>query len=290
MSKPVPGVVVVGSLHYDIMVAARHRPAAGETVQGSRWYPKFGGKGGNQAVAVAKAGVPVRMLGAVGDDAFGSFLRENLRQGGVDDAHVATLTGRASGMSVAISDATGDYGAVIVSGTNLEIDLARLEENDLWADVAMLVLQNEVTEDMNLAAAQAAQGRGVQVCLNAAPYRPLSPALAAAIDVLVVNALEAEALSGVAVGDLRGAGHAAHKLSQTFPMAVVTAGGDGVAVAEQDGQSFTLPAEKVTLVSTHGAGDVFTGALAAALVSGVSLAEAARTANWTAAQHVAGLG
>ena len=86
MSKPVPGVVVVGSLHYDIMVAAPHRPAAGETVQGDRWYPKFGGKGGNQAVAAAKAGVPVRMLGAVGDDAFGAFLRENLRQGGVDDA------------------------------------------------------------------------------------------------------------------------------------------------------------------------------------------------------------
>ena len=154
----------------------------------------------------------------------------------------------------------------------------------------MLVLQNEVTEEMNLAAARAARTRGVQVCLNAAPYRPLSADLVAVIDVLVVNALEAKALSGVTVGDLRGAGDAAQKLSQTFPMAVVTAGGDGVAVAEQDGESFTLPAEKVTLVSTHGAGDVFTGALAAALVSGVSLAEAARTANWTAARHVAGLG
>jgi ribokinase len=289
MSKPVPGVVVVGSLHYDIMVAAPHRPAAGETVQGERWHPKFGGKGGNQAVAAAKAGVPVRMLGAVGDDAFGAFLRENLRQGGVDDAHVTTLPCLASGMSVAISDATGDYGAVIVSGANLEIDPARLEDDDLWAGVAMLVLQNEVTEGLNLAAALAAQARGVQVCLNAAPYRPLSPDLAAAIDILVVNALEAEALSGIAVGDIRGAGDAAHKLCQTFPMAVVTAGGDGVAVAEQDGESLTLPAEKVTLVSTHGAGDVFTGALAAALVSGVSLAEAARTANWTAARHVAGL-
>ena len=289
MSKPVPSVVVVGSLHYDIMVAAPHRPAAGETVQGSRWYPKFGGKGGNQAAAAAKAGVPVRMLGAVGDDAFGVFLRENLRQGAVDDAHVATLPGRASGMSVAISDATGDYGAVIVSGTNLEIDPALLENNNLWVGVAMLVLQNEVTEGMNLAAARAARARGVQVCLNAAPYRPLSPDLADAIDVLVVNALEAEALSGVTVGDLRGAGEAAHKLSQTFAMAVVTAGGDGVAVAEKDGESFTLPAEKVTLVSTHGAGDVFTGALAAALVRGVSLAEAARTANSTAARHVAGL-
>ena len=259
MSKPVPGVVVIGSLHYDIMVAAPHRPAAGETVQGERSRPKFGGKGGNQAVAAARAGVPVRMLGAVGDDAFGAFLRDNLRAGGVDDRFVVTLPGRGSGMSVAISDATGDYGAVIVSGANLEIDPARLDDDELWEGAAMLVLQNEAPEALNLAAARAARGRGVRVCLNAAPYRPLPPGLAAAIDLLVVNALEAEALSGVAVGDIHGAGEAAHQLSQTFPIAVVTAGGDGVAVAEQDGESFTLPAEKVTLVSTHGAGDVFTG-------------------------------
>jgi ribokinase len=290
MSKPLPGVVVVGSLHYDIMVAAPHRPAAGETVQGERWHPKFGGKGGNQAVAAARAGVPVRMLGAVGDDAFGIFLKDNLRRGGVDDAHVATLPGRPSGMSVAISDATGDYGAVIVSGSNLEIDPSRLAQDDLWAGVAMLILQNEVTEGMNLAAAQAARTRGVRVCLNAAPYRPLSPDLAAALDILVVNALEAEALSGVAVGDIGRAAEAASKLSRSFPLVVVTAGGDGVAVAGQDGQSFTLPAEKVTLVSTHGAGDVFTGALAAALVSGASPAEAASTANRTAGRHVAGRG
>jgi len=290
MSKRVPGVVVVGSLHYDIMVAAPHRPAAGETVQGDCWYPKFGGKGGNQAVAAAKAGVPVRMLGAVGDDAFGAFLRDFLRQGDVDDTHVATLPGRASGMSVAISDATGDYGAVIVSGTNLEIDPARLDDDNLWAGVAMLVLQNEVNEGMNIAAARAARARGVRVCLNAAPYRPLSSELTDGIDVLIVNAIEAEALSGgIGVENISGAEAAARKLSESFPVAVVTAGGDGVAVAQRNGESFTLPAEKITLVSTHGAGDVFTGAFVAALVSDLPLAEAVSRANGTAARHVAGL-
>lgn len=289
MSTSVPSVVVVGSLHYDIMVAAPHRPAAGETVQGDRWHPKFGGKGGNQAVAAARSGASVRMLGAVGDDAFGSFLRSALRQGGVDDEHVATLPGRPSGMSVAISDATGDYGAVIVSGANLQIDPVRLNEEDLWADAAMLVLQNEIADDLNLAAAQAARARGLRVCLNAAPYRPLSPELAAAIDILVVNAIEAEQLSGVPVGDISGARQASQSLAERFPIVVVTAGGDGVAVVERDGVSFDLAAEKVTLVSTHGAGDMFTGALAAALVAGAPLSEAVAQANRRAARHVAGL-
>jgi ribokinase len=290
MNKSAPGVVVVGSLHYDIMVSAPHRPAAGETVQGDRWYLKFGGKGGNQAVAAAKTGASVRMVGAIGDDAFGTFLRENLSQGGVDDHFVATLPGHLSGMSVAISDASGDYGAVIVSGTNLEIDADRLDEGDLWANVSMLILQNEITEALNLAAAQAARARGVQVCLNAAPYRPLSPELAAAIDILVVNALEAQALSGLAIADLSGAEVAANELAESFPVVVVTAGGDGVAVAERNGESFTLQAEKITLISTHGAGDVFTGTLVAALVEGSLLQEAVAQANRRAARHVAGLG
>jgi ribokinase len=290
VSNPAPGVVVVGSLHYDIMVSAPHRPAAGETVQGDRWFPKFGGKGGNQAVAAAKSGASARMLGAVGDDAFGAFLRESLRHGGVDDRFVATLPGRPSGMSVAISDATGDYGAVIVSGTNLEIDPDRLKGEALWTGASLLLLQNEIPAALNLAAARAARAQGVRVCLNAAPYRPLAPELAALVDVLVVNALEAEALSnGVRVDDLRGADAAARTLSAIYPVVVVTAGGEGVAVAERQGESFTLPAETVTLVSTHGAGDMFTGALAAALVNGSSLPDAVGQANRRAARHVSGL-
>ena len=289
MDERASGVIVVGSLHYDIMVWASHRPAAGETVTGERWAPKFGGKGGNQAVAAARAGAPTRMVSAVGDDAFGPVLRDQLRQGGVDDAHVATLLDKASGMSVAVSDATGDYGAVIVSGANLLIDPASLEADGLWSGAGMLVLQNEVADDLNVAAATAARARGVRVCLNAAPYRPLPASLVALVDVLVVNALEAESLSGVAVNDLGGAEAAARALARTYPVAVVTAGGDGVAVADRSGSDFTLAAEKVTLVSTHGAGDMFTGTLAAGLAAGVPIRDAVAVANGRAARHVAGL-
>src|SRR3954451_14540603 len=130
MSTPSqPVIVVVGSLHYDIMVDAPDRPRKGETVAGHAWRPKFGGKGGNQAVAAARAGAKVRMAGAVGDDEFGRFLLGALG-GGVDASRVARLSGTGSGMSVAISDASGDYGAVIVSGANLLVDPSALAEPD----------------------------------------------------------------------------------------------------------------------------------------------------------------
>ena len=103
-------VVVVGSLHYDIMVDAPDRPRKGETVAGLSWLPKFCGKGGNQALAAEGQGVPTAMVGAVGGDDFGAALLAGLDRGGVDRSAVTTLSGVGSGMNVAIFDAEGDYG------------------------------------------------------------------------------------------------------------------------------------------------------------------------------------
>ena len=281
-----PVVVVAGSLHYDIMVDAPDRPRKGETVTGYSWRPKFGGKGGNQAVAAAKAGAEVRMAGAVGADEFGRFLLDALAAGGVDASRVARLPGTGSGMSVAISDAGGDYGAVIVSGANLLIDPAVLTEPGLWRGARALILQNEMPEAVNVAAARTARAAGATVCLNAAPYRPLSGELAALVDLLVVNAIEAEQLGGLAVTDLASAGRAAETLAQRFPSVVVTAGGEGVGGARRGEDPVVLPALPVTLVSTHGAGDVFVGALVATLAAGRSFAECLRSANAAAATHV----
>ncbi|TIT82177.1 MAG: ribokinase, partial [Mesorhizobium sp.] len=128
------------SLHYDIMVDAPDRPRKGETVTGFGWRPKFGGKGGNQAVAAARAGAAVRMAGAVGDDDFGRFLLANLAAAGVDALRVTRVDGHGSGMSVAISDSGGDYGAVIVSGANTAVDPKSLDDPTLWQGAALLVL------------------------------------------------------------------------------------------------------------------------------------------------------
>ena len=158
-------VLVVGSLHYDIMVEADYLPRRDETAVGRRWYPKFGGKGGNQAVAVARAGVASRMFGAVGADDFGSYLRSALLAGGVEDSFVATFPDVGSGMSVAILDADGDYAATIVSGANLHLDPSKLAEEDLWQGVGLLILQNEIPEALNIAAARQARRRGIRTLL-----------------------------------------------------------------------------------------------------------------------------
>ena len=282
-----PTVLTVGSLHYDIMVEATHLPRRDETAVGTRWYPKFGGKGGNQAVAVAKAGVASRLFGAVGDDDFGQFLRAHLRAGGVDDAFVATLP-TPSGMSVAIMDTAGDYAATIVSGANLAIDPAGLAHDALWHDVGLLILQNEVTDTLNLAAATAARARGIRTLLNAAPARTLPAALIPLIDILVVNAVEAEMMGTAPISCLASAAMAAQRLATQFETVIVTAGSLGLAAFGADNVQITLPAEKVQVISSHGAGDAFIGTLAAQLVQGADLATAARAASHAAALHVAG--
>jgi len=281
-------LLAVGSLHHDLMIDAPHLPRRGETVTGYRWYPKFGGKGGNQAVAAARAGCSVRMLGAVGDDDFAALLRATLEREHIDTCRVATLPDRPTGMSVAISDAQGDYGAVIVSGANLAIDAGQLADEALWDGVGWLLLQNEVEPELNLAAAREAARRAVPVCLNAAPARDLDEALGALIDVLIVNALEAGALCGRPVDGAADGLAAAMALAATFRTVIVTLGGAGVVVVTRNASARHLPAVPIQVHSTHGAGDTFTGVLCAGLLSGQDIDTAVRAANALAARHVAG--
>lgn len=281
-------VLVVGSLHCDIMVEADHLPRPDETAIGHRWYRKFGGKGGNQAVAVARAGGRTRFVGAIGTDDFGTFLEEGLANGGVDATHVRHLAGVGSGMSVAVQDASGDYAATIVSGANLRIDPIWLAEVSVWQDVSLLLLQSEVPEAVNLAAARIARDRGLPVVLNAAPFRPLDAGLKSLIDLLVVNAVEAEMYGAAPVTGLASAEAAARLLAGDFAHVVVTAGAKGLALAMKGGTAMSIPAERVPVLSTHGAGDAFCGALAAAMAAGEPLETACAIASKAAARHVSG--
>lgn len=285
MSGLPPLVTVFGSLHYDIMVEGPARPQRGETVTGTGWHPKCGGKGGNQAVAAAGAGARAAMIGAVGDDDFGRTLLTNLDSKGVDRHFVRIEPGSGSGVSVAIFDAEGDYGAVIVSGANLTLsDRNVLAAGELLRETRVLILQNEVAEAANIAAALAVRAAGGTVLLNAAPARALASDLTALVDILVVNALEAEMLAGIrAVDTLAQALTAAQSLTRLCPIVVVTAGGEGVACADRAGGSMTIAAESIKVESTHGAGDQFVGVFAAALASGSSLEAALRAANHAAA-------
>ena len=279
-------ILVTGSLHYEIVIHAHHRPEKGETVIGSGCSYKFGGKGGNQAVAAARAGAGVRFAGAVGADTQGEFLRGVLNENAVDSSFIAVNESVPSGMSVALMDAEGDYGAVVVSNANNHIDAAQFDDDALWQQVDMLLLQNEVPEAVNLAAAKQAKQRGIRVCLNAAPARTLCAEMQSAVDLLVVNGVEARDLSGIPVNDLSDACVAAELLSQHSPAVIVTAGEHGVAWCAAGGRSQSMPAEKIELVSTHGAGDCFMGTLCTSLLQGKTLADSVAKANRAAAEHV----
>lgn len=278
-------VVVVGSLHYDIMIDAPDRPRKGETVTGSRWYPKFGGKGGNQAIAAQSRSL-TRFVGAVGSDGFSDFMLENIEAHGLTQQWISKLSAINTGMSVAITDAEGDYGAVIVSGANANIDSNHIKDPVLWNNAKVLILQNEIPQKMNLLAATEAKKNKTLVCLNAAPSRALYPELITQVDLLIVNAIEAQDMCGVIVNSLATAERAAEHLIKDFPIVVVTAGGKGVAMASQKGDRFKLQAKKVKLISTHGAGDVFVGTLCASVASGITLINAVVAANNAAAIHV----
>jgi len=282
-----PRVCVVGSLHYDIMVRAPYQPRTGETLIGDAWWWKPGGKGGNQAMAAAHHGAEVEMIGCLGGDEFGARLRERLTGAGVDLAHVRMVEG-GSGMSVAIVEGGGDYAAVVVSGANRDIDEAQIAgSGDAIRGSRVLLLQNEIAEGANAAAARLARAAGTTVILNAAPARA-PEGLAGLVDLLVVNAVEAEMLGGGRVDDLDGAAVAARELLTLAPTVIVTAGAAGVAMASTDADLETLAvsAHLVPRVESHGAGDAFVGALAAQLANAAPLAEALCYANAAAALHV----
>ena len=284
-----PLVTVFGSLHYDIAVMGPARPRKGETVTGTSWHPKSGGKGGNQAVSSARTGVATSMIGAVADDDFGRFLLANLKRWNVDDRFVRRDASQSTGMSVAIFDADSDYGAVIVSGSNLTLGDADVEAAlGLLSRTTVLVLQNEIPDAANVAAAKAMKSFGGCVLLNAAPARELSDTLKDHVDILVVNGIEAEMLAGVPVVEtLSGALEAARILARVYPAAIVTAGGAGVAYVTAEGEELAIEGVKVKVESTHGAGDEFIGVLAAEIASGAVMEGALRKANNAAARLVA---
>jgi ribokinase len=280
-------VAVVGSLHLDILVNAPDRPKKDETLPGTAWRNKAGGKGGNQAVAASQFGARTAMIGRVGSDDFGERLLAHLSGHGVDISHVHLDHESDSGMSVAIIDKDGDYGAVIVSGANLRISAADVEDaEEVFKKAKVLVLQNEISNATNVAAAELAKRHHTYVILNAAPARPMESVLSKNIDLLVVNALEAEMLSGIPVTDSLTAGAAAETLRETAAQVVVTAGAAGLAIATHKGDSVLEAAYPVQPIDTHGAGDTFIGALAARLAGGTPLLEAARFANAAAALFV----
>ena len=284
--RPVRGTVVaVGSVHVDLIATALRLPRPGEGILGERFEIHPGGKAANQVTQAARCGVRTFLVGRVGADAFGAFLRARLLASGVDLAYLVTDQATTTGASPVFTDVDGVYASVIVPGAagrvgRDDVDAVR----PVLAAAEVLLTQLEIDSDVSTYAAELAREAGCRVVFNASPA-PLDPAtiparLFAATDVLIVNGSELGALSGSAVAGPDDALRVAAVLRQRYgvPVVVVTLGADGVVAASAQGRT-RIPTRRVEVVETIGAGDAFAGALGAELARGSTMEQALPVAN-----------
>jgi ribokinase len=273
-------IVVVGSLNMDLVVRAPRIPRPGETIIGGAFHTVPGGKGANQAVAAARLGAGVSMVGRVGHDAFGGNLLENLVADGIDHAYVVQDGEAATGVALIVVDDNGENSIVVSSGANMRLSPADVEAaSSVIAAAAVLVMQLEVPLESVICSAELARAQGVQVVLNPAPARPLPAQLLSMVDVLVPNETEAALLTGLPVGTQGEAGRAAEALLGSGVGTVILTLGERGALPVVAGEMQVYPAFDVKPVDTTAAGDAFVAGLAVALAEGKGLDEAVRWAN-----------
>lgn len=283
-------IVVAGSLNADLTIYCDRLPNPGETVHGNDFAVNPGGKSANQAVAAARLGGNVALLGAVGSDANGDMLVASTAGAGVDVSHVARASGP-TGVAVISVDAAGENSIIISAGANGTLAPAHMEP-ELFTGAAVVSLCLEVSPETVQAAAQAGHDAGATVLLNLSPYAPVAQEVAQLTDVLLVNAHEGSQFLGGydlpaadapasawlgAVGEF-----ARHGLAKVL----LTLGADGSVVLDSTnaaGPVVRIAPTVVQAVDTTGAGDAFTGAVAARLAAGDSLVDAARYASVAAA-------
>lgn len=268
-------IIVVGSLNTDLVVRTPRFPKPGETISGEDLQIIPGGKGANQAVAAARQGRSVAMVGRVGDDSFGPELINNLRQNHVETSHVRIDTESATGTAVIVVAADGQNNIILSPGAN-----GRVSPEDVadvpFSDFRLLLLQLEIPVGTVLAACRRAKENGLLVLLNPAPAQALPEELLSLPDFIVPNESELSLLSGMAVTDDASARNAARSLLERgIQNVVVTLGARGALIVNRESARH-IPAFIVDVVDTTAAGDAFIGGFASALLQNRPLEEAVR--------------
>ena len=268
-------VVVVGSLNMDLVMRTPRVPVGGETLHGHEFSTLPGGKGANQAVACARLGAKVSMIGQVGNDGFGTTLRDGLAADGIDVSGVQRTTAAGTGVAMILVEDIGQNRIVLAAGANGALTPADIDAHAVRiGGAAMLVLQLEVPMPVVQRAIEIAHAAGVPVLLNPGPAAPLPEDVWSQVDILVPNESEATLLSGVEVTDAASAYAAAKVFRQRGVKCVlITLGANGVAVIDDAGERH-LPAHVVKAVDTTAAGDTFIGGLSAGLVEGMTMDDA----------------
>lgn len=266
-------VIVFGSINSDLVVRVARLPRPGETVLGGEFAVHGGGKGANQAIAAARAGAAVVMAGCLGEDAYGAERLADLRDEGIDVAHVRRLPDVASGVALIGVDAAGQNSIMVASGANSRVTPAMVEALPLVAGDVLLT-QLELPIAAVAAALRAARRAGALAALNAAPMHARLGGLLGEVDLLIVNEVEAGDLLGRALATIEAA--TLSELAARGPAHVIVTLGAGGVAFQGDDHPYRVPALPVTPIDTTGAGDAFCGVLAAGLAAGLGLEAAVR--------------
>lgn len=264
----------------DLVTRTSTIPKVGETVLGESFHTIPGGKGANQAVAAARLGADVTLIGCVGNDGFGSMLKEHLQEQGINTEYIKTVEGISTGIA-AITLSQGDNSIIVVSGANNEVTPALITEYEqVIAKSDLILLQLEIQVKAVIEAVRLAKKHKVPVILNPAPIQKLPKDLLLQVDYLTPNEHEQTVLLSSIDED---------ELYDMKEKCIVTKGANGVTIYQHQKET-TIPSYKVNVIDTTGAGDTFNGALAVSLSKGKTLQEACYFANAAAALSVTKLG
>ncbi|MFC2043304.1 ribokinase [Chloroflexota bacterium] len=286
-----PKIAVVGSLNMDLIVRTPHIPNPGETIIGRGFHTAPGGKGANQAVAAARLGAQVSMVGRVGKDDFATTLLENLTMANVNTQFVIQDPEAPTGVALIEVDDSGENSIVVASGANMRVtslDVDAAQEAISAAD--LLLLQLEIPLKTVLQAVLLAKRKNVTVVLNPAPAMKLTSETLSLVDILIPNESETALLTGLPVGSRSEIRAAASSLLTSGVNTVILTLGENGALLTQEGKSEIIPSIKINPVDTTAAGDAFVGGFAVALAERKSVTEAIRWGNAAGALATTRLG
>ncbi len=266
---------VVGSINMDMTVKAERIPLKGETVKGEDLEYIPGGKGANQAVAMAKLGAKVEMFGCVGDDAAGESLVKNLGENGVLTRCIKTVAGVPTGLAM-ITVGENDNTIIVVAGTNNHVDIDYVNEvKESILECEIVLLQHEIPQETIEYVVELCAKNGVKVVLNPGPARPVKQEILENVTYLTPNEHEAVILFGEDISF--------EDMMKKYPeKLVITQGSRGVSTCLKSGEIVLVPARKAEVVDTTGAGDTLNGAFTVAVMEGRSITDALAFANTAA--------
>lgn len=284
MAQEHSGIVMVGSANMDIVFTVERIPQPGETLLAESVATYPGGKGLNQAVAGARAGVPTAFVGSLGRDDHGEELAATMTDAGIDRTLVRRSAAPTGQAFIVVAD-SAENTIIVASGANAEVTRLVEAERDAISRASVLLMQLELPLEVVIEAATVATSAGTTVMLNAAPARDLPDELIDALDFLIVNEHEACLIGGS--DDLV---EASARLAARVGRLIVTLGSEGSVLYEHGAELARVPARRVAAVDTTGAGDTYCGAFAAAIAEGQGLESAAAFATAAAALSVQALG